>query len=1721
MKLISNTIKQLLLLAVLAAVTPAFAAGTIYQWKGGTSSAWGLAGNWSATGGTITGGPAPTNGLYGTTRLQVTNNLSTGFELLYDAANGTTIYSNTVDRALVIGSGANGRMRITGGTFSTAGNTSLDVIGNSATGILIVDGTGNFISPSLQFGAGSGSGGSGFLYVSNGTATITTLAYNHLNSGTAGAIVELAGGTLTVSNITKTSTSPYNLFNFNGGTLKPFNASPAFFPGYAIRANVRNGGAKIDTAGFNITISQSLLHSTNAGDAVIDGGLTKNGNGVLTLPYTNNYTGPTVVNAGSLVELLPLTSSGLTLANGTTFNPVLTNSPWFMASAALTNATVGFNYGSWPVNSYTNAVYAVTNLAVSGSITCNITGTGFPITNLTLLSYVTKTGGGSFVLGSLPAGAVASIVDTGSSIVLQITSASIQNLVWSGGDGIWQTNGGLDWNSGTAQYLEYPSGVNDTVTFNDTSSGAVNINSQVNPSGVTVSIPTSYYTFNGAGSIGGTNGITFSGGGTLTINNSNNFTGPVALTGGGSGSLYVGNSYALGATNGVVTISGPTNTLLIGTVSGAGITVSNKTVTISGTGIGGAKGALRGAPVSSGNNIWAGPVIIGSNNARIGADDNGNLTVSGNITDNGLGYGIVFRPGASATVTVSGSGNNWSGVTTIFGQASGGSVVKLGAANAIPGSSELDIGVCTFDLNGFNQASRVLNLASSGAAANSILTDSGAPATFTLNATNANSSFPGDVTGSLALVKNGSNTLTLTGANLTYTGITTVSQGQLNLWSPNAMASAITVSGGATLGLTNSTTGSLTLNANSILSLAAGMPITVGSLNASASPLNISFTVIPAAGSDTLLATATGGITGSAGNFQVLGARSGTFYLANGNTELHYIAPASSTTLTWKGNDSVNPTFWDITTTTNWNNAGNPDKFYTGDFVVFDDSAVGTNVVIQTGGVVPSSVTFSNNSLAYTVSGAAIGGNTLTKTGSGQVTLAAANSYSGATTVNNGILTVQNNSALGSAAAGVFVTNSGALDLGGALAANALNLGTKQITIAGSGFGGNGTLINNSANSQINAVQKLTLADNSAIGGPGITLTNTGLTSSGPGRWDMRGTGNTLDMGGFNLMKAGSNYVALVATTVNNPGNITINGGALAIQTSTALGGSSANTLTVNSNGVLELYQVATAPAWSLVLNTNSTVWSESGTGAQNTWAGPVTVNGPATLQADGVVAISGPVELNANVTFNGTVNTMNVSGSITGPGSITEIGAHTLTLAVSNGYTGGTVLNGGYLLLGNASALGTGGLIINSNALRLAITDGLTVSNNITINGAAGITGTGLIENSGTGNAVLSGGSITINGTPPVGGHFSNSGGGSLTVADPITATVPVTQRTGTVIFSGGGTCTNIWLSGTTILGANNGLSTIATVDLGWSGADTLDLAGFNQTLSGITRNTANGAVITNSSTINNSTLTITGTSSYPGLIKDTGVAGSQIALNVNGGNLTLSGANTYSGGTTVTNGTLAINNNAAAGTGVVAVNNAGTLAGNGTVSGSTTMSAGSTLAPGNGGVGTLTFSGNLTLAGNVLIEVNKSLAQSNDLASVTGTLSNTGAGVLTVTNLGTNALVVGDYFKVFNKAVTGGNTLTIAGPVGVTFTNNLAVDGSISVLTVPPTTPPTLNFANLGGNQLQFTWTGTGILQSQTNNLSSGLSTNWGDYPGGGTSGVTVTIDPSQGSVFFRVKQ
>jgi hypothetical protein len=104
-----------------------------------------------------------------------------------------------------------------------------------------------------------------------------------------------------------------------------------------------------------------------------------------------------------------------------------------------------------------------------------------------------------------------------------------------------------------------------------------------------------------------------------------------------------------------------------------------------------------------------------------------------------------------------------------------------------------------------------------------------------------------------------------------------------------------------------------------------------------------------------------------------------------------------------------------------------------------------------------------------------------------------------------------------------------------------------------------------------------------------------------------------------------------------------------------------------------------------------------------------------------------------------------------------------------------------------------------------------------------------------------------------------------------------------------------------------------------------------------------------------------------------------------------------------------------------------------------------------------------------------------------------------------------------------TNSYTLTYDPPGAATPPVNL---GPVTVVVYPPAFAdyPTNITVGVTGNSLTIDWPETHkgwILQSQTNSLSVGLSTNWADIVGSdATNTATVTIDPAAPTLFFRIR-
>jgi hypothetical protein len=114
-----------------------------------------------------------------------------------------------------------------------------------------------------------------------------------------------------------------------------------------------------------------------------------------------------------------------------------------------------------------------------------------------------------------------------------------------------------------------------------------------------------------------------------------------------------------------------------------------------------------------------------------------------------------------------------------------------------------------------------------------------------------------------------------------------------------------------------------------------------------------------------------------------------------------------------------------------------------------------------------------------------------------------------------------------------------------------------------------------------------------------------------------------------------------------------------------------------------------------------------------------------------------------------------------------------------------------------------------------------------------------------------------------------------------------------------------------------------------------------------------------------------------------------------------------------------------------------------------------------------------------------------------------------------------VGDTFTIFSQPVTN---LTLLTP-GVTVTDNLAVDGSVTVATAAPAPTITTAVSGVGSTTLTLTWpaiwTGGVHLQVQTNALNKGVGANWITIAGTDASN-TFTTSLNKGtnvSVFYRL--
>jgi len=1482
---------------------------------GTTTGTWGTSAFWTAT---ATGG-SPHAGVTTTANVDTVNfgtaTLNYGNGTVGVAAGGVTATS------IAFGSGQTTALTIgalTGQGTITLGGTTRTIVANSSghsilSPIALTAATTVSVNvavtatQSLTLGAMSGTGGLTLQNTAGGNPTAnfilngasTYSGNTTLDSTNTNASVQM---TLGVANALPTST----VLSMNGGagsgtgrtitlnmngrdqTLAGLSGTSSGTPGGVSRTNrITNASGTLST----LTINGSSA-STYAGLIGISGSanirLVKEGTGTFTLSGvnafgSNSYTGGTVLNQGTLT----VTNDGSTTSGrlgATTGTLTVNNTNTGAGTAVSLNLATG-------VDTTVGTLSGTIATPSSGTNTATIntqTGRIFTVNQTAAGTYPGAiAGAGGFTLGSLSTNA----------LTLTGRSTFTGNVTVSAGTLIAGINA-----SGTSTALGNASTAGRTITVG---SGAT---------------------------------LRFDAGNVLTTNFSSSTVPAITVTGGTLTNSGTATNSALGS----LTLNGGTLSAVSGTgnTSGYGVWNLNGTVTSTGTSaISSASSFPITLSAATGTNttfdVTSGTLTASASLGQITASGDertssltksgaGTMILSGNNTFTGgviLNAGTLTLANAGALNSAAGSenavtfGTSSTGILTLGGNSV---VVRSLNSNATPGTPIVE------NANAGNAVLTIgntLNLASSFAG---VVRD-------------------GTGTGTLSLTKAGTNTLTLSGDN-SYTGPTLVSAGTLALSSAGTInsTSGITVNGSGAkflqassvavtpaVTLTQGTlTGSGTVNAVTVDSFAgnvvsnndgvAGATLTIGSLtfsgaatintfsNSTSAPIaTTSLVGNGSAGQVTINASATswapgtydlisyggGSITGSGGFGQFsLGTVTGasarqTKTLGTSGTAITLTVGADDTPY-WAGDGDGK---WNLASTNNWKLTSNNSytTFLASDNVLFNDSATGAGPItvdIDAANVAPSNTTFNNTTKDYVLSGAfGISTGSLTKNGTGTLTISNANTYAGATTINAGTLTLSGSGTLGTGSA--LTLGGGKLDLG------SLSRTVGAVSVTAPAASGD-TLLNGNLTGTSYAVSNTT--GNVVISANLLVNGAAGLTKTGAGILTLTGTGN------------------------NYTGTTTISGGSLVIDDGT-IGTSSS----IVNNAALEYKLNANARTYANVISGGGTL-TKSGTNTLtlsgiNTYTGNTTINGGTLSMPANRIASSPTIFIGNGATWNSTASlTLAANQSITGTGTTGFVTTNNTGLLTTSGTTisssgtltfsrldvrgAGNVISGGNIQSGS-TATGMRGLLVgNSTTTTLTITGGTFTSNggNANYDTIANTNATGAPN----GTLIINGGAYVntaSNGRLMLGNGGSQSGNATLTLTEG-SATInaleynlgSLTGNTGTVNLDGG------------ILTLSSIVSTAGTNRIfNFNGGQFI--AGANlPTFSNLTMNVKDGGANINT---NGFSMAI----SDPLLNNGTG------GLTKSGlGTLTLSGANTYIGGTSVTGGTLRFSTAAASATNV-----------------------------------------------------------------------------------------------------------------------------------------------------------------------------------------------------------
>ena len=703
-----------------------------------------------------------------------------------------------------------------------------------------------------------------------------------------------------------------------------------------------------------------------------------------------------------------------------------------------------------------------------------------------------------------------------------------------------------------------------------------------------------------------------------------------------------------------------------------------------------------------------------------------------------------------------------------------------------------------------------------------------------------------------------------------------------------------------------------------------------------------------------------------------------------------------------------------------------------------------------------------NVTTALTLNGLIDGGGALTKSGAGILTLGAANTYSGATTISAGTLRLAHSSAVSGTTAITLTAAGTSLQVGTDTAFS----GPRIVSTAG------------------------TIVSDRATSGAGLTHAFSGISRLGSGNTDITAGANVTSGTAAVQFASFDNDNGTVANFGLNPttanvivvGGVNMGGGANAGDanftltgtiTGNSIGGAIVNGARVNAN----------------LIKSGFSTWSLSGA---NTYNGTTTINA-GTLSLSGANTGTGTIILNAG--------TLDLGGG-TATGSLAS---PTLTLA------GGTFA---YTRTGtNTQSFTTTN--INSSTGLISVAAGNTLNLGTVVRGAGGwvdfsTTGAGIVaaDTSSNVTGIMPGFSFGSNWAVANGAGVAISGLSSYTLTSVATTAasnyagnnIDVNDSSG--VLDGAITTNSLRFN----TAAANTLTLTGTPNIITSGG-ILVSSGVGANLSTIAGGDLTGAAITNLNVIQNNTLGGLTISSVIVNNTATGLSKSGAGL------LTLTGANTYTGGTTVNAGTLQLSGLGRPGAlgSNVSVSSGALLDLNGTNQNITfVVGAGVGTVANNSGSGTsiLTMAGTATINGGLVTIVDSTTTPGGKVGVVITATTTTMSNLNTYS--GDTTVNAGAFLYLSSATTSGAGTGSISLPASgasIALCSGLLVDGATYANDV---SGAGYIHNNVNGTATAV-FTGTLNTSGTFNFRSSGAAFN---FAGSGNSTLSGIIGPSTAS-------